>query len=206
MNPSSAFVGKPSRRRELLGQREKCPVSEVVAVHEEELGIAGGRVVELQLRAGQGLRHRPPTLSSGADASAPNSSTFRDEHLAAAAAVLADGTRAHRAAERCSRRLATFAAQLEVSASHETAARASSHSRRTKWPLLDRPAARGRIWGAASGLRGLRTRASAEPIRDLYAVAGGAAGSTARRHSSPRPDAGLVDAWSRLRSIGVQFT
>ena len=40
VNPRSAFVGKPSARRELLGQREERAVGEVVAVHEEELGIA----------------------------------------------------------------------------------------------------------------------------------------------------------------------
>ena len=39
-------------RRELLGQREEGAVGEVVSVDEEELGIAGGRVVELQLLAG----------------------------------------------------------------------------------------------------------------------------------------------------------
>ena len=50
VKPSSAFVGKPSRRRELLGQREEGAVGEVVAVDEEELGVARGRVVELELR------------------------------------------------------------------------------------------------------------------------------------------------------------
>src|SRR5439155_885365 len=42
-------------RRELLRQREEGPVREVVAVDEEELGVAHGRIVELKLGAGQGL-------------------------------------------------------------------------------------------------------------------------------------------------------
>ena len=43
-------------RRELLRQREERAVGEVVAVDEEELGVARGRVVELELLACQGLR------------------------------------------------------------------------------------------------------------------------------------------------------
>ena len=56
VKPSSAFVGTPVRRRELLRQREERAVGEVVAVDEEELGVARGRVVELELLAGQRLR------------------------------------------------------------------------------------------------------------------------------------------------------
>ena len=44
-------------RRELLREREERAVGEVVAVHEEELGVARGRVVELELDPGQRLRH-----------------------------------------------------------------------------------------------------------------------------------------------------
>src|SRR5438128_2142167 len=44
-------------RRELLGEREEGAVGEVVAVDEEELGLARGRVVELELGPGEGLRH-----------------------------------------------------------------------------------------------------------------------------------------------------
>ena len=45
------------RRRELLGQREEGAIGEVVAVDEEELGVPRGPVVELQLLAGERLRH-----------------------------------------------------------------------------------------------------------------------------------------------------
>ena len=46
-------------RLQLLGEREERAVREVVAVDEEELGVAGRRVVELELLAGQRLRaHR----------------------------------------------------------------------------------------------------------------------------------------------------
>ena len=46
---------------QLLREREERAVREVVPVDEEELGVAGGRVVEDELLAGQGLRH-PSTL------------------------------------------------------------------------------------------------------------------------------------------------
>ena len=57
VKPSSALVGKPSRRRQLLREREERAVGEVVAVDEEELGVAGRRVVELQLGTGERLHH-----------------------------------------------------------------------------------------------------------------------------------------------------
>ena len=51
--------GLPVGRLELLGQREEGAVGEVVAVHEEQLGVAHGTVVELELGAGDRLRrHR----------------------------------------------------------------------------------------------------------------------------------------------------
>ena len=46
--------------RELLGEREVGPVGEVVAVDQEELGVARRPVIQLELGAGQGLRRTPP--------------------------------------------------------------------------------------------------------------------------------------------------
>jgi hypothetical protein len=54
--------GKSLARHELLGQREERPVGQVVAVHEEELGVARGRVVELELGPGQRLRHASESM------------------------------------------------------------------------------------------------------------------------------------------------
>jgi hypothetical protein len=51
-------------RRELLGKREERPVGEVVAVDEEELGVARGTVVELQLGAREGFRGHAASLDS----------------------------------------------------------------------------------------------------------------------------------------------
>ncbi len=48
----------PVGRRELLGQREERAVGEVVAVDDEEVGVARRRVVEVELGSRQGLRHR----------------------------------------------------------------------------------------------------------------------------------------------------
>ena len=45
-------------RGELLGEREEGAVGEIVAVDDEELGLARGRVVQLELGSGQCLRHR----------------------------------------------------------------------------------------------------------------------------------------------------
>ena len=58
--PSSAFVGKPSRRRELLGQRVERAVGERVAVDEEEARRARRTVAEIQLG---GLRRHPSIVS-----------------------------------------------------------------------------------------------------------------------------------------------
>src|SRR5207249_8669841 len=48
------------RRRELLRQREECPVGEVVSVDEEELSVSRRTVVELELGACERLRHSGP--------------------------------------------------------------------------------------------------------------------------------------------------
>src|SRR5204863_10177699 len=55
-------------RRKLLRQREEGAIGEVVAVDEEELGVADGSVVELQLLTCQGFGTHVTKLSSGADA------------------------------------------------------------------------------------------------------------------------------------------
>ena len=55
---SEQGVGRePFGRRQLLGQREKSPVREVVPVHQEEIGVASGRIVDLKLGTGQRLWH-----------------------------------------------------------------------------------------------------------------------------------------------------
>ena len=65
-------------RRELLGQREERPVGEVVAVDEEQLCVANGAVVELELctrdrlrgHASESMQDRAPTTPSGSTESA----------------------------------------------------------------------------------------------------------------------------------------
>ena len=63
--PRSAFVGKSLGRGELLGQREVRAVGEVVAVDEEQLGVASRPVVELELFAGERFRHEPSLRRPG---------------------------------------------------------------------------------------------------------------------------------------------
>ena len=63
MKPRSAFGREALGRRELLGEREVGAVREVVPVHEEELRLAGRRVVELELEPRQRLRrHRDESI------------------------------------------------------------------------------------------------------------------------------------------------
>ena len=66
VNPSSAFVGKPSSSR-ALRQREEGAVGEVVAVDEKELGVPRGAVVELQLSPVSVFGDISPTLEGGAE-------------------------------------------------------------------------------------------------------------------------------------------
>ncbi len=68
--------GLPVRRRELLREREVRAIREVVAVDEEEVGLARGRVVDLQLGSRQRLRHEP-TVSSGGRGEARDSRVHR---------------------------------------------------------------------------------------------------------------------------------
>ena len=63
--------GEALARRELLGQREERAVREVVAVDEEELGLARRGVVQVELGAGERLRrHRSESIWEGASTSA----------------------------------------------------------------------------------------------------------------------------------------
>ena len=63
--PRSAPVGKPSLVVSSSGSAKEGAVREVVAVDEEELGVARGRVVEVELGARQRLRrHRPRLLQA----------------------------------------------------------------------------------------------------------------------------------------------
>src|SRR5262249_44769142 len=75
-------------RRELLGQREERAVREVVPVDEEELGVARGPVVQLELGACEGLRHPRPGYRP-APMPELEIRPFSDEHVDAAAALLA---------------------------------------------------------------------------------------------------------------------
>ena len=66
----------PVGRGELFGQREERAVGEVVAVDDEEIGVARRRVVQLQLGSGQRFRHSP-RVSSSPHGEPRDSSTFR---------------------------------------------------------------------------------------------------------------------------------
>ncbi len=64
--------GEALARRELLRQREKRPVGEVVAVDQEQLGVARRRVVDLELVSSERLRrHLCESTSRGEARSSP---------------------------------------------------------------------------------------------------------------------------------------
>src|SRR5207302_7869850 len=87
---------------------------------EEELGIAGRRVVELQLLACEGLWH-PPQSYRPAAMHGIEIEPLEDEHLAAVAALLADRHARHRTAEALLPEVSDFRAQLERDLDHELA-------------------------------------------------------------------------------------
>ena len=75
----------PVRRLQLLGQREERPVGEVVAVDEEQLGVTGRPVVELELGSGERLRRHRPNAIVRTGMAGPEIIPFTDEHLEGAA-------------------------------------------------------------------------------------------------------------------------
>ena len=182
-------------RRKLLGEREEGSVREVVAVDEEELGVASGAVVELQLLSGERLRHRPK-LSSGGDDASRDSSIFRRvppprRGASGRAPSRAPSGRAAapgRVRERRGRSCGGGAAREEARAHRALspfAARASSAS----WSACARATIRwgANVWVETAG----HAVEAAEDLRDLYArrpLAGSRRAATATTHSLPATD------------------
>ena len=132
---------------------------------------------------------------------------FADEHLPAAATLLAERHRAHREAEPLLPDVSDFRAHVEEEWSKEDA---------TGWLALrdDEPAGyligspRSEVWGAGNVWVGLAGHAVREPeiVRDLYREAAAAwVNLGLRRHYAmvPATDQPLVDGWFRL-SFGAQ--
>ena len=166
-------------RRQLLRQRVEGAVGEVVAVDEEELGVARGAVVELQLGSGERLRRhlcestsrgrardRPLRRRASRRRGGPARGPSRPPPRGRAAAAGAREIRARRSSANGARR----------------APRASSRVART---LLAAPLdVRGTTW-MRGGIAGQAIEGDREPMRDLYASRP-RAGST-RAHTRTPP-------------------
>jgi GNAT superfamily N-acetyltransferase len=136
---------------------------------------------------------------------------LEDEHLSAAAALLADRHARHRKTEALLPEVSDFRAQLERDLAHETASAVVALSgeglvayvigRVEEDPLLgDRRAIVDFAGCAAADGQG-------EAIRDLYAALAArwvAAGATRHLALIPATDEALLDPWLRL-AFGVQF-
>jgi GNAT superfamily N-acetyltransferase len=136
---------------------------------------------------------------------------LKDEHLAAAAALLSDRHARHRAAEPLLPELADFRGQIQRDLEHERAEgmvairggvlAAYVVGRIEDDPLLGDVRAFVDFAGCAAA------EGEAEAVRDLYAALAArwvAAGCTRHLAAIPASDEALVDAWLRL-AFGVQF-
>jgi ribosomal protein S18 acetylase RimI-like enzyme len=132
---------------------------------------------------------------------------FADDHLDAAATLLAERHRAHRAAEPLLPDVSDFRAHVEAAWQEEDA---------SGWIAFDEGEPVGYLvgapgaqsWGEGNVWVRLAGHAVREPetVRDLYAVAAHAWVERGLKHHYaivPANDAGLVDAWFRL-SFGAQ--
>ena len=209
----------PVARRELLREREEGAVGEVVAVDEEELGVAGGPVVELELRprdrlrghASESMQDRPPRRSGMARVPSHRHATPRAPSFDPASSTMRRPARgphaAHRAVEPA---LPAAYEREEVDARGD---RGAAHGRRLgrrrdaqrHRRRLPASARRGptRLWGAnvwveAAGHAVERARGRrATSTRRGGPLGRGRHGPRTTR-SCPRRDGALVDAWFRV--------
>ena len=204
VKPSSAFVGLPSVVCELLGQREVGAIGEVVAVDEEEVAVARGRVVELQLGSGERLRAQGNGIVTGPCRSS-RSSAFSEDYLDEA------GDAARRAPPAAPGRRAAAARRVRASRAGEEAivqalgfsdadGVAATRGGRLVGYLLGMR--KGDDWGPNVWVEAAGHAAEdAEDVRDLYAAAAAgwvADGRTAHYAVVPATDADALDAWFRL--------
>ena len=187
-------------RRELLREREERAVGEVVAVDEEELGVARRPVVELQLRPGERLRrHRRPTVSSAPDArarprtlrgrsrrgggGAPRERAAPPRGGAAPACRLRDPRRSAAAVE------GAWSADGRLELSRSATARLVGYL-----VAAPRPTAWGpNVWVETGG----HAVEEPEPVRDLYAFAAARGSRRARRGSARSSPQATQRSWMR---------
>ena len=166
--PEQRAGGEAFARRQLLRQGEERPVGEVVAVDEEQLAFAGGRVVELELGPAERLRGHGATLSSRADGPGPASLRLaagrgrrrrgRGRDRTATAAPRGDRRR-----RRSRSRRAPLPARRRLAGDDRPARRPRDHPGRAARPAASRLAPRPAAGRARRRVR--RARASRRPQR-----------------------------------------
>ena len=136
---------------------------------------------------------------------------LEDEHLDAAAALLADRHTRHRAAERLLPEVSDFRAQLEGDLAHELAGGVVALSGDEPVAYVVGRVEEDSLLGdrrAIVDFAGCAAKAGyGEAIRDLYSALAArwvAAGATRHLAAIPASDEALIDAWLRL-AFGVQF-
>ena len=190
MKPSSAFVGCAVGRRELLRKREERAVGEVVAVDEEEVALARGRVVELQLGSRQRLRH---TGNGIVVARCPASRFIHFPSFAARPRRCSpsDTPASGRPSRSCPRSTTSRPTYPPTAMSRRGAASRSRIS----------PARSTATWRA--GCFAGHAAREPEALRDLFEAQAGELGVSRFMLTVPGLRAGAVDAWFRL-AFGCQ--
>ena len=179
-------------RRQLLREREERTVGQVVAVDEEQLAVARGRVVELQLGARERLRHQSNGIVRRRCRSFETealSDAHREECAALARRALCAPTGGR-----------TLLPDIEDFAAHVPGIRRGGRDPRRQASSPTSPAR----WTTASRRCGFAGCAASEPeaIRDCFARHGGRLGYVPLRGRRPgvrrRPRRRLVPARLRL--------
>ena len=195
VKPSSAFVEKPSLVASSSGNAKKARYARLLPSTRKSSDSRAGpssswssapvRVFGLMVQ-----RYRPAAMLDIVE--------FTEEHLDAAAELLAERHTRHRAAEPLLPSV-DFRAQIESEWRTEGASGVfASHGGEAVGYLFGRPQAFG--WFTV-GIGGHALRGDAEQARDLYAAAAATwvdAGHTVHAVYLPVSEAELVDAWFRL--------
>src|SRR2546423_7972290 len=198
VKPRSAFVGKPSVVASSSGRAKKARYARLLPSTRNSSASRAGpssscssapvSVFGMQLNAI--VRRRMPDVEIR---------PFSDEHLDAAAQLLADRHRRHLSAEPLLARGVDYRAQIEAERAQGDGAVALVHGEVSAYLV-----ARVTDVDAVVGFAGCAAR-DPELVRDLYAYLSPGWGRDRHRAYVPASDAPLVDSWFRL-AFGLQFT
>jgi ribosomal protein S18 acetylase RimI-like enzyme len=199
VNPSSAFVGKPSVVASSSGSAKNARYARLLPSTRNSSASRAGpssswSSAPVSVFGLMFQRYRPRAM--------PDIVEFGDEHLDAAAELLAARHARHREAEPLLPDVEDFRTEIlrEWRADGAAGVFASDGGRACAY-LIARPLRMGGATWMFSGVAGHAVEGDAEVIRDVYAAAGASwYASGHARHATyvPASDAALVDCWFRL--------